>query len=162
MEISRNEQVQTVKRPFGLTKFFFPAAFSSRVVVQSYTGVELPNLIPALAYRQLYSNAGGSRWSGRRFAIAWTCQKTLPTVISEVLRSHPTETSANQLFKKYPELLPTTSPRAEKVRQRTQEILATSPNPSHQAYEQTLYLAQYEQYKHSLSSLALPFWIKKT
>ena len=58
-EISRNEQVQTIKRPTWSYQLFLPPpANSSRTkeVVQTYTVVsDLPNLIPALAHpKQLY------------------------------------------------------------------------------------------------------------
>ena len=167
-EISRNEQVQTVKRPVWSYQIFLPgAAFSNRSkeVVQSYTLVsELPNLIPALAYpKQLYfptPEVAVDAEGGLRAPVNLSEDLTY-TVISEVpyrdralLRLAPTNYSKS--IRNYYLQLP---PLAEKVRQRTQEILATSPKPLTSAYEQTLYLAQYLKQYYSIpsNSLGLPY-----
>ncbi len=168
-EISRNEQVQTLKRSnWSYQIFLSPPAIAGRTkeVVQTYTVVsELPNLVPALAYpKQLYfptPEIAVDPEGGLRAPVGLTKDLTY-TVISEVpyrdrtrLRLSPTKYPQN-IRNYYLQVPPQI---VEKVQQRTQEILATSPKALASAYEQTLYLAQYLKQRYTIPTnpLALPY-----
>jgi transglutaminase-like putative cysteine protease len=135
-------------------------------VIQSYTAVsELPNLIPALTYpKELYfptEEVAIDTEGGLRSPVSFTEGLTY-SVISQVpyrnrtlLRQASTKYSDN-IRNHYLQVPPKI---ASKVRQRTQEILALSPNPLTSPYEQALYLAQYLKQHYTLpeSPLGLPF-----
>jgi len=168
-EISRNEQVLTIKRPSWSYQFFLsPLTSASRTqeVVQTYTMVsELPNLVPALAYpKEIYfptpvmavDSEGGLR------SPVGLSENLTYTVISEV--PYRDRTLLSLASTKYPQTiqqyyLQVPPQIAAKVRHRTQDILATSPNPLRSAYEQTLYLTQYLKQDYSIATnpLALPY-----
>lgn len=160
-EVSRNddEQVETFSRPpwtlrFNLPWLGFPNP--TREVIQTYTVVsDMPNLIPAMYQpKELY-------FPTRQIAIdlEGTLRSPIPlsegltyTVVSEVpfrdrtrLRQSPTEYSSvvRNLYLPIPEAI------APTVREKTEAILATSPNPLTDPYEKTLYLTQYlkQQYR---------------
>ena len=168
-EISRNEQVQTIKRPIWSYQIFLPPPATSgrtKEVVQTYTVVsELPNLIPALAHpKQLYfptAEVAVDPEGGLRAPVNLSEDLTY-TVISEVpyrdrtqLRLAPTN------YPKHIRNYYLQVPENAQIRQRTQEILATSPKLLTSPYEQSLYLAQYlKQYYSIPTDLDLPFLTK--
>lgn len=151
-EISRNDQTTTINRPSWSYQFFLPRPITinkTRQIVQTYTMVsELPNLIPALVQpRELYfptqrisvDPEGALRSPG-------LLQEGLTyTVISEVpYRDRSRLSQASTLYPRdirqhYLDVPPGI---ANKVRQKTLELLATSPKPITSPYEKALYLAQ--------------------
>ena len=160
-EISRNEQVQILKREPWSYQIFLPQpviATPTKEVVQTYTVVsELPNLIPTLAYpKEIYFPTpvvAVDTEGGLRSPVELSEGLTY-TVISEV----PTrdQTLLGQAGTIYPQniknyYLQIKSEIAEKVRQRTEEILANynsdrvgkSDKRLDSPYEKALYLAQY-------------------
>ena len=151
-EVSRNEATQTLDRPFYSYKFFLPKPDTiarHREVVQTFTIVsDLPNLIPALYQaddlyfptRQVAVDTEGALRSPVPLS-----EGTTYTVISEVpyrdrslLREAPT-TYPGAIRRHYLQVPEDSAPA---IRQRTEELLAKSPNPLTQPYEQALYLAQ--------------------
>ena len=176
-EISRNEQVETVKRPPWSYQIFLSPPLNigrTKEVVQTYTVVsELPNLVPALTYpKQLYfptPEIAVDPEGGLRSPVGLSEDLTY-TVISEVpyrdralLQQAPTSYSKN-IRNYYLQVPPQI---ASKVRQRTEEILANynqervakSTKPLSSPYEQALYLAQYLKQHYTIpdNPLALPF-----
>ena len=167
-EISRNEQALTVKRPSWSYQIFLPPVIAPRTkeVVQTYSVVSnLPSLIPALAYaKEIYfptPEIAVDAEGGLRAPVGLSENLTY-TVISEVpyrdrtlLGLAPTNYSQNiqQYYLQVPPQI------AQKVRQRTLSILATSPSTLGSVYEQTLYLSQYLKQNYSIPQdpLALPF-----
>jgi transglutaminase-like putative cysteine protease len=151
-EISREDKVMRVNRPEWSYRFFLSLPFTAgqtKQVVQSYTAVsELPNLIPALTYpQQVYfpSREIEVDPEGSLRAPASLIEGLTYTVISEVpyrdrtlLQRSPTD-YPKSIEKYYLDVPPKI---ADKVRQRTEELLATSPNPITSPYEKALYLAQ--------------------
>ncbi len=151
-EISRNEDVQTLTRSRFANKTLLPIEPTlnrNREVVQTYTAVNnLPNLIPALAQaRELYFptrevaiDREGSLRSpvGLEEGITYTVVSRVPFRDRTLLREAPTEypTEIRQHYLQVPEEI------RDRVRQRTEELLATSPTPLTAPYEQALYLAQ--------------------
>jgi len=168
-EISRNQDVMTVKRPIWSYQFFLsllPIANHTQEVVQTYTVVsELPNLIPALSYpKEIYfpTPAIAVDPEGSLRSPVELSENLTYTVISEV--PYRDRTLLGSASTEYPQniqqyYLPIPPQIAAKVRQRTQEILATSPNPLRSVYEQTLYLTQYLKQDYSIvtNPLALPY-----
>jgi len=168
-EISRNEQVLTVKRPSWSYQIFLPqVGFTRRTkeVVQTYTVVsEMPNLVPALAFpKEIYFPTPEIAVDpeGSLRAPVGLSENLTYTVISEVpyrdrtlLDLAPTQYPKNiqQYYLQVPSQI------AAKVRQRTLSILATSPNTLESAYEQALYIAQYLKQHYSIPTnpLTLPF-----
>ena len=168
-EISRDEKTVKVKRPDWSYRFFLATPFTqgkTREVIQSYSVVsELPNLIPALASaQQLYFPSreievdpeGGLR------APAGLTDGLTYTVISEV--PYRDRTQLQRATDDYPKAIKkyylSVPPKIlEKVRQRTEELLATSEKPLTSSYEKTLFLAQVLKQRFSLPQdpLNLPF-----
>jgi transglutaminase-like putative cysteine protease len=168
-EISRNEKTMKIQRPDWNYRFYIPTPFTAsktKEVIQSYTVVsELPNLLPALASaQQLYFPSreievdpeGGLRAPG-----SLTDGLTY-TVISEV--PYRDRTQLGQATNNYPKAitkhyLDVPPKLADRVRQRTKELLATSPKPIASSYEKALYLAQSLKQRYSLPQdpLNLPF-----
>lgn len=159
-EISRDDKVVRVDRPEWSYRFFLPTAITAertQQVIQTYTVVStLPNLIPALTYpQQLYfpSREIEVDPEGSLRAPASLTEDLTYTVISQVPyrdRSVLQKATTNypELIKKYyldipPEI-------AERVRQRTEELLDTSPNPITSPYEKALYLAQALKQRYSI------------
>jgi transglutaminase-like putative cysteine protease len=172
-DISREDQVQEVSRPEWSYRFFLSIPFAAgrtKEVIQSYTAVsELPNIIPALAYpTQLY-------FPTREVAVdpEGTLRSPLAlvegltyTVISEV--PYRERTLLQQAPNDYPKTIKKyyldVPPKiADKVRQRTEELLATSPKPLTASYEKVLYLAQSLKQRYSIPQdpLNLPFLEEK-
>lgn len=168
-EISRNEQVVTLKRPSWSYQFFLalpPTALQTQEVVQTYTVVsELPNLVPALAApKEIYfptpvmaidAESGLRSPVGLAENLTYTVISQVPYRDRSVLSRATTEYP--ETIKQYYLQVPPSIVAA--VRQRTQEILASSPNPLHSAYEQALYLAQYlkQSYNITTNPFALPY-----
>ncbi|XWK87567.1 MAG: transglutaminaseTgpA domain-containing protein [Phormidium sp.] len=158
-EVSRNKQTQTIERPSWSFQFILPTLPTlneTQEVIQSYTVVsEMPNIIPALAQpRQVY-------FPTQQIAIDAERSLRSPvglnegltyTVISDVslrdrtaLSKAPTNypTNIKKYYLQVPEAI------QEKVRKRTEEILANQNQVSKSnkeitsVYEKALYLAQY-------------------
>lgn len=180
-EISRNEQVETVKRPsWSYQIYLSPPAIAGRTqeVVQTYTVVsELPNLIPALSYpKQLYfptPEVAVDPEGGLRAPVALSEGLTY-TVISSV--PYRDRTLLQQASTNYPKniqnyYLQVPPQIVSKVQQRTKEILANyntervakSVKPLNSTYEQALYLAQYLKQHYTVPNdpLGLPFLDEK-
>ncbi|QQE66531.1 transglutaminase [Leptolyngbya sp. BL0902] len=166
-EISRNEEVQTLPRSRFANKTLLPIEPTlnrSREVVQTYTVVNsLPNLIPALAQaRELYFptrevaiDREGSLRSpvGLEEGITYTVVSRVPFRDRSLLREAATEYPAEirQHHLQVPEAI------RDRVRQRTEELLATSPTPLTDPYEKALYLAQALKQRYTIQP-DLPFF----
>jgi len=166
-EISRNEEVQTLTRSRFANKTLLPIEPTlnrDREVVQTYTVVNnLPNLIPALAQaRELYFptrevaiDREGSLRSpvGLEEGITYTVVSRVPFRDRTLLREAPTEYPAEvrQHYLQVPEAI------RDRVRQRTEELLSTSPTPLTDPYEQALYLAQTLKQRYTIQP-DLPFF----
>jgi transglutaminase-like putative cysteine protease len=167
-EISRESQLLKLKRPEWSYRFYLSlpvAAVKTKEVVQTYTAVsELPNLIPALAYpQQLYfpseeiqvdPESGLRAPSGLTEGLTYTVISEVPyrdrTVLRRASNDYP------KTIQKY--YLDVPLEIADKVRQRTEELLATSPKPITSSYEKALYLAQAVKQRYSFpeNPFALP------
>ncbi|WP_088891701.1 transglutaminase TgpA family protein [Leptolyngbya ohadii] len=162
-EVSRNQasDVEELERPSWTFRFNLPWSVTlnrSREVVQSFTMVaDLPNLIPALHEpKELYfptnqiaiDTEGGLRSPvPLSEGLTYTVVSAVPYRNRTALRSAPA-TYPKELAN-YVELPASTSDypgggsAKHRVRQKTLEILARSPNPLNDNYERSLYLAQY-------------------
>jgi transglutaminase-like putative cysteine protease len=159
-EISRDEQVTEVNRPEWSYQFYLNPpiiAGKTKEVVQSYTVVsELPNLIAALAYpkrlyfptREVAIDPEGSLRSPLGLVEGLTY-----TVISDVPFRDRTrlQTATNNYPKSIQNYYLDVPPKiANRVRQRTEELLATSPKRITSSYEKALYLAQALKQRYSI------------
>lgn len=166
-DISRNERVVKVQRSSFFYQTLLPRrqlAGRTREVIQTYTMVEdLSNLVPALYQaHELYfptQNVAIDPEGGLRAPLSLEKGITY-TVISEVPYRDRTalgtaSTDYPDRVKKYylevPEAI------ADRVQQRTEELLATSPNPLTNPYEKSLYLAQTLKQRYQLQP-ELPFF----
>ncbi|OUL32563.1 transglutaminase [Nostoc sp. T09] len=167
-DVSRNDDVMTLKRsPWSYQIFLAPPAISGKTqqVVQTYTVVaDLPNLIPALAYpKEVYFPTpviAVDQENGLRSPVELSEGLTY-TVISEVPYRDRTALGQastkylKQIQKHYLQIPPEI---AQKVRQRTEEILANynrervgkSSKTLDSPYEKALYLAQYLKQNYSI------------
>lgn len=174
-EVSRNEDVTTIKRsPWSYQIFLPPAPLSgkTREVVQTYTIVsDLPNLIPALSYpREIYFPTpmiAVDKENGLRSPVGLSEDLTY-TVISDVpyrdrtLLGTATTDYPRNIANYYLQIPPEIS---TKVRQRTEEILANynrervgkSQKSLDATYEKALYLAQYLKQNYSIPQNPLEF-----
>jgi len=161
------EGTALVERPSWSYKFYMPRISSlarSREVVQTYTVVErLPNLIPALYQvedlyfptREVGIDKHGALRSplNLREGLTYTVISEVPyrdrSVLREASTDYPQE--IRELYLQIPPEI------AERVRQKTEEALATSENPLTDPYEKALYLAQYLKQRYSLEP-ELPFF----
>jgi transglutaminase-like putative cysteine protease len=176
-EISRNDDVTTIKRsPWSYQIFIPPAPISGKTkeVVQTYTVVsDLPNLIPALSYpKELYfptpmiavDKEGGLRAPvGLGKDLTYTVISEVPyrdrTLLGKAGNDYPQNIKKNYL-QIPPEI-------ADKVKQRTEEILADyskqlvwksdTPKTLNSTYEKVLYLAQYLKQHYSIPENPLEF-----
>ncbi len=160
-EISRNEQVRRIKRSPWTYQIFLNlliGAGKTKEIVQTYTVVsDLPNLIPAMASpKEIYFPTpmiAVDPEDGLRAPVGLSEGMTY-TVISQVPYRDRTllgkaSTKYPQSFKDYYLQIP--SEIADKVRKRTEEILANynqqkvsqSNKSLDSTYEKVLYLAQY-------------------
>ncbi len=176
-EVSRNEDVATIRRSPWSYQIFLPPpliAAKTQEIVQSYTVVsDLPNLIPAMANpKEIYFPTpmiAVDKEDGLRSPVELSEDLTY-TVISEVpyrdrtLLSEASTKYSQDIKKHYLQIPPEI---AEKVRQRTEEILANynqegvakSSKSLDSPYEKALYLAQYLKQRYSLpqNPLELPY-----
>lgn len=166
-EMSREKQLQKISRPEWSYRFFLNVRFTAnrtKEVIQTYTAVsDLPNLIPALSYpQQLYFPSreiqvdaeGGLR------APAGLSDGLTYTVISEVpYRDRSLLQKANDDYPKSIQrnYLSVPPKIAEKVQQRAEELLTTSPTPITSSYEKALFLAQALKQRYSLPENPLSF-----
>lgn len=165
-EISRNDEAKTRTRPSWSYQFFLPRPITvnrTKEVVQTYTVVsELPNLIPSLMHpRELYfptqqiaiDPVGNLRSPlGLLEGLTYTVISDVPYRDRTRLQTAPT---------KYPQAirqdyLDVPAKIRDRVRRRTEELLATSPKPIVAPYEQALFLAQALKQRYSLQP-NLPF-----
>lgn len=165
-EISRNDAVKTISRPSWSYQFFLPRPVSfnrTQEAVQTYTVVsELPNLIPALAQpRELYfptpqialDPEGNLRSPlGLLEGLTYTVISEVPYRNRSLLREASTRYPA--LIRDYYLDVPVAI--RAKVRQRTEALLATAPNPITSPYEKALFLAQAVKQRYSIQP-ELPF-----
>ena len=159
-EISRDDKTLKVNRPEWSYRFFLPIPFTAgrtEQVIQTYTAVsELPNLIPALSYpRELYfpskeievdTEASLRSPSGLTDGLTYTVVSEVPYRNRTLLQS-ATNDYPKSIQKYYLDVPPKI---AAKVRRRTEELLATSPNPIEGSYEKALYLTQALKQRYSI------------
>ncbi|MGB7442901.1 MAG: DUF3488 and DUF4129 domain-containing transglutaminase family protein [Coleofasciculaceae cyanobacterium] len=168
-EMSRENDLIEVTRPSWSYQFILgipPLEGKTREIIQSYTAVsELPNIIPALSYpkrlyfptREIAMDAEGSLRSPLGLLEGLTY-----TAISEV--PYRDRTQLRQAGEDYPKSvrnyhLQVPPQIAQRVRQRTEELLAKSPKPVTSNYEKALYLTQAlkQNYRIPQNPLDLPF-----
>ncbi|HEY9599408.1 MAG TPA: DUF3488 and DUF4129 domain-containing transglutaminase family protein [Cyanophyceae cyanobacterium] len=159
-EISREDKRLRINRPEWSYRFFLSIPFTAgetKQVIQTYTVVStLPNLIPALAYpQQLYypSREIEVDPEGTLRSPSALLEDLTYTVISEVPYRNRTllgkaSTDYPKTIKNYYLDIPPNI--ADKVRQRTEELLATSEKPITSAYEKALFLTQALKQRYSL------------
>ena len=165
-EISRNDKTVTVTRPDWSYQFFLPRPVTlnkTKEIVQTYTAVsDLPNLLPALHQpkelyfptRQVAIDPNGNLRSPLelREGLTYTVISEVPyrdrTRLREASLNYPSEIAEDYLTVP-PKIL-------SRVRQRTQELLATSPKPITSAYEKALFLAQVVKQRYTVQP-DLPF-----
>lgn len=152
-EISREDKVQEVKRPEWSYRFqLYPNLFNigrSKQVIQSYTAIStLPNIIPALSYpkelffptEEIAIDTEGSLRSplGLLEGLTYTVVSDVPLRDRTRLQKAPSDypKTIKQYYLDVPPEI------ADKVRQKTEQILAKSPKPFTSSYEKTLYLTQ--------------------
>jgi len=168
-EISRKKALMEATRPNWSYQFLLPTPYApdrTKEVIQTYTVVsELPNIIPALAYpRRLYFptrevavDLEGSLRSplGLLEGLTYTVISKVPYRDRTLLRK-ATDDYPESISKYYLEVPPEI---VERVRQKTEELLATSPKPITSSYEKALYLTQALKQRYSLpqNPLDLPF-----
>ncbi|MBD2411831.1 DUF4129 domain-containing protein [Nostoc calcicola FACHB-3891] len=180
-EVSRKEDVTTIRRsPWSYQIFIPPPLITGKTqeVVQTYTVVsDLPNLIPAMANpKEIYFPTpmiAVDKEDGLRSPVELSEGVTY-TVVSEV--PYRDRTLLGETSTKYPQdikkhYLQIPPEIAEKVRQRTEEILAKynehrvakSSKNLDSAYEKALYLAQYLKQYYSIpqNPLELPYLDEK-
>jgi transglutaminase-like putative cysteine protease len=151
-EISRDDQLDTLKRPSWSYRFFVSPLYSkaeSQQVIQTYTIVSsLPNVIPALYQpEELYfpteeialDPEGNLRSPSALIAdITYTAISDVPSRDRTQLRQASTDYS-DRFRRYYLQIPPEIKAR---VRARAEELLSRANNPITSPYEQALYLAQ--------------------
>ena len=162
-----DEETEVLERPSWSYRFYIPRIPSlarSREIVQTYTVVsELPNLVPALAQpKALYFPAqeiamdqhGAMRSPlNLREGLTFTAISQVPYRDRSLLRETSTD-YPKQIRDLYLQIPPEIS---DRIRQKTEEALATSPNAIEAPYEKALYLAQYLKQRYTLQA-ELPFF----
>jgi transglutaminase-like putative cysteine protease len=159
-EVSRNDKTETLKRPDWSYQFYVPRSITlnkTKDIVQTYTIVsDLPNLIPALAQpKELYfptTQVALDPEGGLRSPVNLSEGLTY-SVISEVpyrdrslLQKGSTylEVPKGSLYLQLPASI------EPKIRQLTEDILATSSQPLTSTYEKALYLGQYLKQRYTI------------
>ncbi len=151
-EISQNDKTVTVTRPAWSYQFFLPRPVTvnrTKEIIQTYTAVsDLPNLLPALMQpKELYfptqqvaidPNGNVRSPLELREGLTYTVVSEVPYRDRTRLRDAP-ENYPPGIVDDYLNVPPKILAR---VRQQTQELLATSPKPIASAYEKALFLAQ--------------------
>jgi len=176
-EMSRPDEIELFKRSSVSFRTRLPAAANKvqryntegreREVVQSYTVVnELPNLIPALYQaedlyfptREVAIDAEGSLRSPIPLSpgITYTVVSDVPYRDRTQLRaaSRNYEDEMRQVYLQVPSAI------RDRVRQHTEALLAESPTPLTDPYEQALYLAQYLKQNYAIQT-ELPFFTEE-
>lgn len=166
-EIKRENQLQKIARPEWSYRFFLSLKFTAartKEVVQTYTAVsELPNLIPALSHpQQLYFPSREIQVDSENSlrAPASLGEGLTYTVISDVpyrdrsLLQKASNNYPKSIQRYYLDVPPKI---AAQVRQRAQELLATSPRPIKSSYEKALYLTQALKQRYSIPENPLSF-----
>lgn len=165
-EISRNDKAVTVTRPDWSYQFFLPRPITvnkTKEIIQTYTAVsDLPNLLPAMTQakelyfptRQVAIDPNGNLRSPLelREGLTYTVVSDVPYRDRTRLRDAPLNYPPN-IVDDYLNVPPKILAR---VRQRTQELLATSPKPITSAYEKALFLAQVVKQRYTVQP-DLPF-----
>jgi protein-glutamine gamma-glutamyltransferase len=159
-EIQRENQLQKIARPEWSYRFFLSLGFTAartKEVIQTYTAIsELPNLIPALSHpQQLYfpsreiqvdSEHSLRAPSGLGEGLTYTVISDVPyrdrSLLQKASNNYP-----KSIQRYYLEVPPKI---AAQVRQRAQELLATSPRPIKSSYEKVLFLTQALKQKYSI------------
>jgi transglutaminase-like putative cysteine protease len=151
-EISPQKPLKKINRSDWSYQFYLPTLvrrLTTQSVIQTYTVVKaLPNVVPALADpRQLFfptPEIGLDAQGSLRSPIGLQEGMTY-TVVSEVpLRDRTLLRTASSQYRPKIQETYLQIPKAilSPVRQKTEELLAKSPNPLNSAYEKALYLAQ--------------------
>lgn len=166
-EISRNNDVQILSRSSFSYRILLPRVPTlgkDRQVVQTYTMVTgFPNLIPALYQaEELYfptrevaiDPEGGLRAPvGLAEGLTYTVVSDVPyrdrTALGQASTNYPAE------IKRYYLQIPDSI--RDRVRARTEELLATSPSPLTSPYEKALFLAQAMKQNYTLQP-EIPFF----
>ena len=168
-EVTRNDEddLKTLDRSSWSFRFLLPTEVTLsqfREVIQTFTIVaDMPNLIPVLfAAKELYFpteqvaiDPEGSLRSPVVLAegVTYTVVSEVPyrdrTLLGESTRSY-LPFIRNHYLEVPPEI-------RDRVRQRTEEILAQSPNPLPNDYERALYLAQHLKQNYTVQP-ELPFF----
>ncbi|MEO1069886.1 MAG: DUF4129 domain-containing transglutaminase family protein, partial [Cyanobacteria bacterium J06638_6] len=165
--ISRNDDTQRVQRWRFSAQMFLPMTphlGRYRDIVQTYTLVsELPNLIPALYQpkelyfptREVAIDPEGSLRSpvilqeGMTYSVVSRVPYRDRTLLRQVGTLYPAGIRSHYL--QVPEAI------LEPVRAKTEELLATSPNPLNDPYEKSLYLTQVLKQRYTIQP-DLPFF----
>jgi transglutaminase-like putative cysteine protease len=151
-EVSREDQLQYIERRPWSYQFFlgYPAIkLPTKRIIQTYTAVsELPNIIPSLSYPQnvyfptpeIGIDAEGSLRSptGLLEGLTYTVVSQVPYRDRSLIGT-ASENYADKIINYYlqiPENI------REKVKNKTEELLAKSEKPLTSTYEKTLFLAQ--------------------
>jgi transglutaminase-like putative cysteine protease len=151
-EISDTQAIEKFRRPQWSYRFQLPSTnrdLSVQKVIQTYTAVKpLPNVVPALAdptnlffpAREIGQDKTGSLRSplGLMEGMTYTVISSVPHRDRTLLRTAPQE-YPKQLRETYLGIPPKI---ADRVRQKTEAILARSPKPLTSNYEKALYLTQ--------------------
>lgn len=159
-DISRDERALKVTRTEWSYRFFLPIpgiTERTKEVIQTYTVVsDLPNLIPALSYpkhlyfpsEEILVDSEGSLRSPAALieGLTYTVVSDVPYRDRSVLQQ--ASTNYPRAIKNYYLDVPPTI--AARVRQRTEELLATSPKPITSPYEKALFLAQALKQRYSI------------
>jgi transglutaminase-like putative cysteine protease len=151
-EISRNDDTTILRRPSFSYRILLPRIPSlsrDREIVQTYTLVtDFPNLIPSLYQaEEIYfptreiaiDPEGGLRSPvGLAEGLTYTVVSDVPyrdrTALGEAPGNYPSD--VKQHYLQIPDAI------RDRVRGRTEELLATAPTPLTNSYEQALFLAQ--------------------
>lgn len=165
-KLDKPEQLETLRRPGWTYRFslFSPATSDSQRIIQSYTVVgDLPNIIPMLSVpSELYfptqevqvDTEGGFRSPiGLGEGLTYTVSSDVPRRNRTLLRQAST-VYPKRLRQKYLAVPPAIG---DRVRQKTEELLATAPQPLTSVYEKSLYLAQTLKQRYSING-DLPFF----
>lgn len=173
-EISREDDVEVFERSLTSFRNYLPATANEpgqhntegreREIVQTYTIVDdLPNLIPALYQaeelyfptREIAIDAEGSLRSPIPLSegITYSVVSDVPYRDRTRLRSAATDYSEEMqtVYLQLPAAI------QDRVREQTESLLATSPQPLNDPYEKALYLAQSLKQNYSIRT-ELPFF----
>lgn len=165
-EVSRNSKALTLSRPNWSYQFYLPRVANknkTKEIVQTYTILStLPNLIPALAQpKELYfpTQQVALDPEGALRSPLELMEGLTYTVISEVpyrdrtlLRSASTN-YPESIRKHYLDVPPAIR---DRVQQKTEELLTTSPQTIEAAYDKALFLAQALKQQYTIQT-ELPF-----